>query len=417
MRTIVCALNRPARGGVRAGLFLIGLLLASPAAFASGEASVDFVSPMHLQTVIGETPVELRVELPPGVEVEQLILLADGDTVAILESAPWETTWNAGDSGRSHRLQAVLLLSDGTEARASIRTSPLRITYYEDVALVNLYATVRDARGNYVSDLTRGNFRITEDGRPEEIDRFSTERKPLRVGIVLDTSLTMEGSKLNSAKKAALGFLEVLERDDEGMVVTFSDEVRVDQDLTHDRDAMASSISSVSAKGGTALYDAVWRTSKKLREFDGRRVMVLLSDGRDEAANGLEPGSLHTLEEALDRALRDEVMIFAIGFGRNLGAQMDFYGRRSLKSILEEMAAQTGGRALFPARAGRLKAAFEQVADDLRNHYSLAYVSDDPDRDGEWREIRLSTDRPDLTVYTRSGYYAASERAAARSGS
>ena len=140
-------------------------------------------------------------------------------------------------------------------------------------------------------------------------------------------------------------------------------------------------------------------------------MLILLSDGRDEAANGLEPGSLHTLSEALDKALRNEVMIFAIGFGRDLDQQFDFYERTTLAEILSRLAESTGGRVLFPKRTGALRSAFEEVAVHLRHQYSIAYSPDNESKDGAWREIRLRTRQPELEVVTRKGYYAASDRA------
>ncbi len=368
--------------------------------------SVEFVRPRNLATVVGRTVIELGVRVPGAARVDHVLVLADGKKVAKLASPPWEVSWDAGDSTEPHFLEAVLVLADGTHVRASARTSALRIDQYEQVSLVNLYATVRDKEQAYVADLTRDRFRVIENGRPQVIVRFSDEWKPLRVALVMDTSLSMESEKLEAARGAALSFLEGLRPEDQGMVVTFSDSVRVAQPLTSDRSALSAAIRKTRAQGGTALYDALWTTADLLERFDGRRVIVLLSDGRDEAVNGLEPGSLHTVEEALDRALRSEAMIFAIGFGRNLAAEWDFFRRRSLEAILRDLAEATGGRAIFSSRPGKLRSAFEQVAEDLRHQYSLAYTSDEPKRDGLWREVRVTTDRPDLVVVTRRGYFA-----------
>jgi Ca-activated chloride channel family protein len=276
---------------------------------------------------------------------------------------------------------------------------------------------VRDSRGMHVATLTKDDFRVRENGVLQTISRFTTEQKPLQIGIVLDTSLTMSrGGKLESAQKAALEFLDILAPGDEALVVTFSDDVRVAQERTPDREALAAAISSTVAMGGTALYDAIWRTAKRLQSFDGRRVLVLLSDGKDEAADGFGPGSLHTLDEALDQALRSEVMVFAIGLGRHLERE---YARdwsrplgqqgpeaRSLAQILERVAEATGGRLLISPGTRRLRKAFDDVAEDLRNQYSIAYTSSDPSRDGGWREIEVTVPDRDLEVICRQGYFA-----------
>jgi len=336
---------------------------------------------------------------------------------------PWTFSWNAGDGTAGHQLLAVAAFSDGTEARASSQTSRLTVNETEEVALVNVYAIARNAKGDYVTDLAAENFKVFENDRPQMIDRFSAERRPLRIAVVLDTSLSMEGDKLKSAIASAVEFLNILEPGDEGLVVTFSDDVRIPQDLTSSRSEMESAIRKVEAKGGTSLYDAIFRASERLAEFEGRRVIVVLSDGRDEAANGLEPGSLHTLEEAQERALRNEVMVFAIGLGHSLAKdakalranptaraeEMDFFGRKPLVSILDSLAETTGGTAVFSPGAGQLRRSFEQVASDLRHQYALAYRSDDKRHDGSWRAIKVVVSRPGVSVTNRKGYYAPSD--------
>jgi VWFA-related protein len=412
-RLRVSAVRAPCRGrawritaralAVVAGLFALA---------AAEGVKFEFVTPKHQQTVLGESRIELGVSVPAPLVPSKIEIRVDGAPLATLTAPPWSAVWDAGMIGQAHTLEAVLYLSDGTEIRRSIRTSALRVNYVEEVALVNLYAVVRNAAGDYVTDLGEEDFAIVENGRPQKIDRFTTEHKPLRVALVLDNSLSMQKEdRLKHAQDAALSFLDVLTEGDEGMVVAFSDEVVVKQEATAAREDLERAILSVVPVGGTALYDAVWKTSRQLERLDGRRVMVLLSDGRDEAKSGLEPGSLHTLNEALDRALRDEVIIFSIGTGNNLDSQPDFYGRTSLQAILQEMADKTGGRAYFARGATRLKKAFEEVADDLRHMYSLAYVSDDARHDGTWRAVKLTTDDPKLLVYTREGYFAPAEAA------
>jgi Ca-activated chloride channel homolog len=397
--------TRPATPWVTFTLAAVSLVL--PASTAAPERpAVEFVRPLNLQTVVGPTEIELRVTVPAGVRIAAVSLSVDGTPLARLTAPPWRTGWDAGDGSAGYRLDAVLELEDGTTVRATVRTSPLRIDQVEEVALVNLFVVVRDAAGNYVQDLAREDLRLWENGRPQRIERFGTERRPLNVALVLDSSLSMQGSKMDAARQSALGFLDALEPGDEAVVIAFGDDVQVLQELTSDRRALADAVRRVEAKGGTALYDAVWRASNLLAGLDGRRVLVLLSDGQDMAESGLEPGSLHTLDESLERALRSEVMIFPIGFGRNLHEELDFYRRRTLTDILGQLADRTGGRLLLQSRPGQLRRTFQEIVEDLRRQYFLAYVSDDPRRDGTWREIRLAATRPGLQVTVRKGYYA-----------
>jgi VWFA-related protein len=410
-------------------LVLLALCIASAplpvGAQSGGDESlpkVSFVTPRHFATVLGPTKLEASVEnLPAGVEVEQLIFTVDGVAEKALSGPPWVAQWDAGDQGRGYRLEVIARLSNGEELSQVIATSELRINQRESVDLVNIYPVVRDRSGGYISDLTKADFKVLERGRDQRIDRFTTERRPLRIGIVLDTSLSMsDDNKLNAAQQAALSFVESLEQDDQGMVVTFSDRVRVRQDFTSNHQQLRDAIAATEADGGTALYDAVWRTARMLRDFDARRVIVLLSDGRDEATSGFEPGSLHTLDEALDQALRSEVMVFSIGLGAKLERECTRQWERrydsnregcpageSLEDVLSKLSQSTGGRLLVTKSSRKLRSAFENVAEDLRNQYSIAYSSNDPNKDGEWREIEVSVPkRPDLRVVTRDGYFA-----------
>jgi Ca-activated chloride channel family protein len=393
---------------IAAALALVAVVFAPVAGTSAAQGDVRFVAPRPRSTALGETQVEVVVTPPEGAEVANLIVRVDGEPLATLSRPPWTLTWDAGDGARSRLLEAVATFTDGTRAQATVRTSRLRINAVEEVDLVNLYAVVRDGRGRYVEGLTADDFRLLEDGREQTIKIFTAEPKPLVISIVLDVSTTMEGRKLASAKESAVAFLRALLPRDRAMVLGFSDRVRVLQDLTDDQDALRAAIEGVEARGGTALYDAIWKGSEALRAEDARRVMILLSDGRDEAANGLEPGSLHTMQEALDHALRCEVMVFAIGFGRESDlAKLDFFERYSQADILTRFGEATGGSVLFPRKSATLRKAFEDVALDLRNQYAVAYSPDNEARDGRWREIRLIPLRDDLEVVTRSGYFAA----------
>jgi len=402
----------------RGSTLLLALLCAASALRAADEPAVRFVKPRELATVLGPTTIELEVDLPENATIARIELLADGKRIATITEPPWATSWDAGTEGRAHLLEALLLLDDGRRARATRRTSRLVVNQVEDIDLVNLYVVVRDRAGRHVTDLLADDFAITEDNVAQSIERFTTTDKPLRVALVLDCSLSMEkDERLGKAQKAALAFLDILGPADEGIVVSFNDTVQVAQDLSSDKVALGLAIEGTRPSGGTALYDAVWKTARLLESFEGRRVLVLLSDGRDEASSGLEPGSLHTVEEALDQALRSEVMIFPIGLGRDLGRTFvrrwdDLQGlsnldtSMSVAALLERLADSTGGRAVMSADPGRLRKAFEEIATDLRHQYSIAYSSTNSVRDGKWRAISLTAARSELEIVTRKGYYA-----------
>ena len=392
-------------------------LFSATLAFGGSEPSVRFLEPRNLATVLGPTTIRLHLDVPDTATVDRVELRIDGNPFAVLEAPPWNIPWHAGDGSDGHELEAVLQLSDGQEVRATIHTSALRIQQVENVDLVNLYLVVRGADGRYVTDLTAEDFQIYEDSAPQSIARFTTTDKPLRVAVVIDASRSMsKEDRLEKSKSAALQFLEILSDDDEGTVISFSDTVDVLQSLSSDKELLASAIRKITLAQGTALYDSIWRTSDMLRGFNGRRVMVLLSDGQDQAYNGMEQGSLHTLDEALEQALRAEVMIFPIGLGQRLdrtyllewdypGAKSRTNKSKSLAGLLRELADATGGRAVMSKSSGQLRKAFSEITEDLRHQYSIAYSSTNGHRKGKWRTIRVETLGQKLEIVTRKGYY------------
>jgi VWFA-related protein len=395
----------------------VTILLSGATLAGIDDPAVRFLKPRHNATVVGDSTIRLFVNVPENATVTGVEIRVDGRRFTELLAPPWEVGWDAGD-GVAHRLEAIVRFSDGRETRSSIRTSPLTVNQIEKVDLVNLYLVVRDLGGSYISDLTRDDFRIFENDVPQRIERFTATHKPLRVGVVLDTSGTMgKGQRLEHAKKAALEFLDILQTGDEATVVTFSDFVHLSGSFSDDKEELARPIRAAHAQGGTALYDAIWKTSRLLEGFSGRRVMVLLSDGADESYEGLEPGSLHTLKEAMEQALRSEVMIFPIGLGKSLdktwirrwgslGGRSTLDTSTSVADVLNDLAATTGGRAIMADESNNLRRAFNEIAEDLRHQYSIAYDSTDPSRDGKWRSLEVTVPGRKLEVVTRTGYYA-----------
>jgi Ca-activated chloride channel family protein len=392
-----------------AALALSGAMLAqettgrAPAALA-----VRIVEPAPGAFVSGRTPIRVEVEIPWGMVVERVEFVVNGRLIASLRGPPWRVVHDFGQEYEAWFIQVHAVTRDGRTAQTSVNTRPITIHETARIDLVNVFATVRDGRGRYVMDLEKGDFFLTEDGRPQEIGYFSRDRLPLSVVIVLDSSLSMEGRKIQEAKEAASGFLKALEDGDEVGIIAFSDNVRELQPVSPDREAADAAIQRTGAFGGTALYDAVAEAAQRLStvEDDRRRAIILLSDGRDEAADGLTPGSILTFEESLAEAVQSNVILYAIGLGRNLDREMDFYQRRSLQEVLATLAGDTGGRAYFTPKAERLNRAYGEIETELRHHYALAYTSSNRRRDGAWRSIELRVREPGYTVLARKGYYA-----------
>ena len=195
---------------------------------------------------------------------------------------------------------------------------------------------------------------------------------------------------------AARAFTAALRPQDQLGVMMFSDAVVLTQDLSTNRDAANAAIDDYKTAGGTALYDALGEALARLKRAEGRRVVVVMSDGRDEDNPGTGPGSVRRLSDVLDALKQTGAVVFPIGLGTKVDAPM-----------LQKLADLSGGRALMPQDVSTLSDEFQRVVEDLRRRYIVGYTSTNGERDGKWRdvEIRVKAERQ-ITVRSLGGYSA-----------
>jgi len=279
--------------------------------------------------------------------------------------------------------------------------------------LVRLIATVMDKRHNFITDLEQSDFKISEDGVPQDIRIFSRETNlPLRIGLLLDTSNSIR-PRLGFEQDAAIDFLSSVIRHNKDMafLMTFDNEPEIIQDFTGDVSLLASAIRRQRAGGGTALNDAIYRAAEKIAnpplppgpDQEVRRVLVVISDGDDNLSD-------HALSEAIEAAIRAEASIYTISTNTDW---MSISGDTPHKfhivggdKVLQDFADQSGGRAFFPYKVDDLAQSFVDIGMELRSQYFIAYAPTDPLSNGKYRKIDVQTDRKQLIVRTRRGYFA-----------
>jgi len=268
-----------------------------------------------------------------------------------------------------------------------------------NVELVNVLFTITDRRGKFVTNLEKGQLKISEDSRQQTITNFSQETNlPLTIGILIDTSSSIR-DKFRFEQEAALDFLERTLRpsQDKAFLVTFDSAIELIQDYTDDIQSLRKAIHQVRPGGGTKLYDSITLAcQEKLKSEPGRKVLILISDGDDNL-------SLQTLATSLEIAQKADVVIYAIstnasGFTAQASPRND--------KVMKKLAEETGGRAFFPFKAEDLSESFQNIGTELRSQYSLAYRSTNPARDGSYRTIRIDAEHRALKVKARRGYYA-----------
>jgi len=298
-------------------------------------------------------------------------------------------------------------------------------TFRREVNLVDVLFTVLNRRNKLVPDLEQGDFKVFDEGKPQEIRYFSKQTDlPLRIGMLLDTSNSIR-DRLKFEQDASVSFLySVLRRNkDEAFVMTFDDEPQILQPFTSDTGALRDQIIGTRAGGGTAIYDAIYEACLKQLNHPPRppgdqpdivrRVMILISDGEDNL-------STHTRAEAIELAQRTSVVIYTISTSTqwvsleetNPNKTSDRkYHLTDGDKILQDLAYETGGRAFFPYHVDDLDQSFQDIGDELRNQYSIAYQPANYVLDGRYHPIRVEVpDHKGYQVRARRGYFARANR-------
>jgi Ca-activated chloride channel family protein len=264
--------------------------------------------------------------------------------------------------------------------------------------LVTATVTVASPKGTLAKDLKAEDFEILENGIPQRISTFSRHAEmPLTLVMVFDTSGSIK-SRLNFEKDTVARFLRTIMRPiDKVAIISVNTDVILQQYFTSSVNQLLAAIDRLSAEGATALYDAIEAAATALRARQGRRVIVILSDGRDTI-------SQTTLNVALRRAQQADVVIYAINTsGQPASANTrDLAGERALETFCN----QTGGEVFFPNRLEELDPAFSRLADQLRTQYVLGFYSTNEARDGSYRRLAVRVKRPNLFARAREGYYA-----------
>jgi Ca-activated chloride channel homolog len=284
-----------------------------------------------------------------------------------------------GQSGRWVATLALALCLAGAGGASAQFTS--------GVNLVEVYASVTDARGAVISGLTQADFELRENGELQQISNFAAGEFPLSVALAMDRSFSMTGTRLSLAKSAARAFLEELRPDDQAMVLAVGSRVEVAAPLSTDRAAQQRAVDEIDAFGTTGLHDAIIRAVEDVQPAKGRRALVLLSDGNDRYSQA-------TAADALEQARRSDVMIFPVAIGT------------ARPPLFAELATLTGGRSYHVRDGAALAETLRAIARELRQQYLLGYIPTRPAVAGsnEWRSITVRVRTPDAHVRARDGY-------------
>ncbi len=262
-----------------------------------------------------------------------------------------------------------------------------------DVDVVLVPVTVTNDRGQYVGGLERQHFQVYEDKIEQTITTFSTEDSPLSLGIVLDSSGSMNPT-MALARRNGGACMDVGAEDDEYFLIVFSDNLKVNTDFTADLQKLRMALLTVKPKGSTALYDAIYAGIEKVKEgTHPRKALVVVSDGLDNH-------SRYSGKNVREAVKETDVQLYVIG--------------NVYDGALRQLAEDTGGRALAQrSQLYELGNICTQIVREVKNQYVLGYHSNNKAKDGKWRNISVKLNTPEgvgkLNVRPRKGYFAPTE--------
>lgn len=282
---------------------------------------------------------------------------------------------------------------------ASLAGSLLAQTFKSGIDLASFGVTVVDRKGGLLTDLTRDDFEVREDGQPQSITLFArgdaTEAvPPLHLGLLFDTSGSMEES-IGFSRSAAIKFLNAVPEAQDITLVDFDTEVRVVRYGQHDFPRLVERIRRRKPDGNTALYDAMGVYLDGASSEEGRRTLVLYTDGGDTS-------STMSYGDAQDLLRASDITLYAIGFLSHLSQSRQMDQRLRLRTLAE----LTGGLAFFPNVIKDLDPTYEKIAAEIRGQFTLGYVSTNTKLDGSWRKVEIKVKRPGAKVRARQGYFA-----------
>jgi len=292
------------------------------------------------------------------------------------------------------------------QAPAAPQAPPKPFTLEVEVDVVSVTAVVFDKSGKPLRGLGTKDVELLENGVKQQVSYFreasslgdEADRVPLSVVLVLDTSGSMN-ENIRFLREAVLNFVYKLEEVDTALVVSFNESVKGSAEFSGDIDRLERFVEGLQAWGGTSLYDAIHYSLGRIKDQPGRKAVIVFSDGADTTSSMED-------KAVVDYARAVEATVYSIGFkGSGMMAS-------SPRGFLRKIATETGGQFFAPDKVGELIKVFNEISNELKNHYLLAYT---PERaaDGSWREITLKVNRPDAEVRVRKGYFALKRRRSA----
>ena len=370
--------------------FAVALVAAAVIGASAQEARLRIVSPTESTYLVGSARLHAVVD-PSSAEqnVERMTFFVGATQVCEVTKPPFECEWDAGESVQARQVRVVATMKSGDRLVRTVTTKKLEYVEAVDVDVVQITAVVTDNQGKFVTGLKQSDFKVSEDGVQQKLSSFSDEHTPLELITAIDVSSSVTDA-LPGMKTAATRFVGALEPSDQVTVLGFNDNIFTLAKRSTDQVVRERAIGRLRAWGGTALYDAVVQGVDLLGRQQGRRAILLFTDGKDENSHA-------PMETAIAQVEASDAMIYAIGQGR---AVHD----KDLQKLLQRVATTSGGRAFFANTPSKLDEVFAEILDDLHHQYLLSYPAPEDKRDGKWHKVAVVAGGGKYRVRARQGY-------------
>ncbi|MEZ5331242.1 MAG: VWA domain-containing protein [Thermoanaerobaculia bacterium] len=361
---------------------------------------VRILEPSPGQAVFGR--VEVVADVITDEAIARVDFLVDGEKVSSVLRPPYRTVVDLGEENVDRHFEVVALGAWGGRGSATLRTRRVEIEDSVEVALKQVYVTVE--RGDaQVRDLGRQHFVLFEDGQRRDLVTFERGEVPLAAILLLDASESMKGAPLEAALDGTESFLSSMGALDEVQVVLFSDQPLAATRFSNQPGVLLAGLSGLRARGGTALNDHLYASLRLLDRRQGRRVVLLLSDGADVL-------STLRMHDVLWKVRRSDALIYWIRLGKGALGQFssawrDYAANDEERRGLEQAVRYSGGRIVDVDGVEQVEEAFGAVMQELRGQYVLGYYPPTESDSDDWHDVRVDVDAPGVKVRYRPGYF------------
>lgn len=357
---------------------------------AKGVFRVTIEEPRRGARSSGKVATRAQVVVPEEQKVESVEFKVNDTVVARLAEPPWQAQVEVPPGEETVWLTVTARLEDGTQSEdVRFLRAPANLEEM-DVNLVELYVSVTDSSGRFIRGLEAKDFKVLEDGKPQTLSRFEVvESFPITLGFLVDTSTSMADALAESQSAAAQLLEQLMTPRDRAFAVGFASYPYVVIPPTDDAEGVAQSLEGLKAVGATALYDALITGLYYFRNTQGQRAMIVLTDGEDTK-------SFTSWEQALEYTRRSGVVVYPIGLGVGILSV-------SARGKLDALAEATGGRVFYIQNAEELGGVYDQIEDELRSRYYVAYNSDRKSDVTGFRPVEVQVRKG--RARTARGYY------------